>query len=115
MDEGQKAIKRCCDKKLIDFIDGTYGKMTFGVNSERPAVFSNGEISPMSRSACVMNNSQRVKGLFSNIEHKFTLLYAKRAFVYHYCASGMEEGEFTEAVESLAYLEKEYEDIISNE
>lgn len=115
MDEAQRAVKVCYDKKFIDFVDGSCENITYGVNSDRPGVYSNGEISPMSRSACVMNNSQRIKGLFNNIENKFNLLYAKRAFVYHYCASGMEEGELTEAIESLAYLEKEYEDNISNE
>jgi len=50
--------------------------------------------------------------VFSRIDHKFDLMYAKRAFVHWYACEGMEEGEFSDTCRELAALQKDYYEVI---
>lgn len=48
-----------------------------------------GDLAKVQRVVCMISNSTNVANVFSRIDHKFDLMYAKRAFVHRYVGEGM--------------------------
>ncbi|ESS58250.1 hypothetical protein TCDM_12392 [Trypanosoma cruzi Dm28c] len=76
------AVATIKTKRTIQFVDWSPTGFKCGINYQPPTVVPGGDLAKIQRAVCMIANSTAIAEKFARIDHKFDLMYSKRAFVH---------------------------------
>uniref|UniRef100_A0A3B4TMB8 Tubulin alpha 1b n=1 Tax=Seriola dumerili TaxID=41447 RepID=A0A3B4TMB8_SERDU len=79
------AIATIKTKRSIQFVDWCPTGFKVGINYQPPTVVPGGDLAKVQRAVCMLSNTTAIAEAWARLDHKFDLMYAKRAFVHWWC------------------------------
>ena len=76
------AIANIKTKRTIQFVYWCPTGFKIGINYQPPCVVPGGDLAKVNRAVCMLSNTTAIGEAWARLDHKFDLMYAKRAFVH---------------------------------
>ncbi|XP_075975470.1 tubulin alpha chain-like [Anticarsia gemmatalis] len=105
------AINQIKSMRSIRFVSWSPTGFKIGVNHMPPTTVPGGDLAALERAVVMVSNTSAVRSAWDRLCKKFSLMYAKRAFVHHYVGEGLEEGEFKNALMNIKALSRDYKEV----
>ncbi|KAJ8300339.1 hypothetical protein KUTeg_021858 [Tegillarca granosa] len=83
-----EAISTIKSERTIKFVDWCPTGFKVGINCQPPTVVPDGDLTKVQRAVCMLSNNTAVSEAWARLNHKFDLMYSKRAFVTLVCQRG---------------------------
>ncbi|CAD8099876.1 unnamed protein product [Paramecium primaurelia] len=99
--EVKGAIESLKQSPTIQFAEFAVPAYPFAVSDKAPVPFPNCEQGRSNKAVCMIANSTAVQNPIIKIFHISKQLYAKRSFVHWFVGEGREEGDISEAIETV--------------
>ena len=80
--DANAAIAQIKSRRSVQFVDWCPTGFKLGINNQAPTVIPGGDLAKVQRAVCMLANTTAIADAWSRLNHKFDLMYAKRAFVH---------------------------------
>ncbi|KAF8570018.1 hypothetical protein P879_01968 [Paragonimus westermani] len=95
------------------FVDWCPTGFKIGLNMFPPITFPNSPLAETPRSVCMLAGNLGMRHAWHRNNSKFDILFSRRSFVHWFIGEGVEESEFIQARDDMAYLEQDYAELMS--
>ncbi|KHN83485.1 Tubulin alpha-3 chain [Toxocara canis] len=75
-----QAVANIKTNRSIQFVDWSPTGFKVGINYRSPTVVPGSEVAKVPRAVCMLANTTAIREAWARLDHKFDLMYAKRAF-----------------------------------